>query len=137
MPTMASMTVKKADGVTNIVYDAITGSGGEGSPALWRQDTGADAALPTGLRSRFQLTSLPNGPKTARVIRGKGVFPYATVNTTTSIYSSKDQMVGEINLVIPEAIPSSQRAEYVHQFLNLCAAQLVKDSGVAGYAPRG
>ncbi len=136
MPTMASITVKKADGATNIIFDSLTGSGGEGSPALWRQDTGAVAALPTGLRSRFALTSAANGPKTARVLRGKGVFPYATQNTATSIYSAKDQCIGEINLTIPDAIPSTDRAEFVHQFLNWCAVTLVKDSAIAGFAPR-
>jgi hypothetical protein len=133
---MASITVKKADGATNIVFDALTGSGGEGSPAMWRQDTGAVAALPTGLRSRFALASASNGPKTARVLRGKGVFPYATQNTSTSIYSAQHQMIGEINLTIPDAIPSTERAEFVHQFLNLCQAQLTKDQAIAGFAAR-
>jgi hypothetical protein len=46
MPTMASITVKKADGTTDIVYDALAASGGDNSPAAWRQDTGAVAPLP-------------------------------------------------------------------------------------------
>lgn len=58
MPTMANLTVKKYDGVTDIVYDALSASGGDGSPAVWRQDTGAVAALPVGLRKAFKLWTL-------------------------------------------------------------------------------
>lgn len=49
MPTMANITVKKADGTTDIVFDAIAGSGGDTSAARWRQDTGNTVGLPVGL----------------------------------------------------------------------------------------
>lgn len=65
MPTMANITVKKFDGTTDIVFDALSGSGGDGSPAVWRQDTGAAAGLPVGLRKSFKLWTTWNGPKTA------------------------------------------------------------------------
>ena len=55
MPSMASITVKKYDGTTDIVFDALSASGGDNSPAVWRQDTGATAGLPVGLRSLFRL----------------------------------------------------------------------------------
>lgn len=134
MPTMASQTVKKADGTTDIVYDAVAGSGGESSPAVWRQDTGAAAGLPVGLRSFFKLTSKWNGPKTARQMLVEGVMPYAVQDSTTTLYSAKDRVVMTATITMPQAIPSANLNEVV-QMLNLMAASLTKSSVQAGYAP--
>jgi len=134
MPTMASITVKKADTTTDIVYDAIAGSGGESSPAVWRQDTGAAAGLPVGLRSSFKLTSKWNGPKTARQISFEIVMPYAVQDSTTTLYSAKDRVVLTGIATMPQGIPAANLNE-VSQGLNLLAATLVKSSVQAGYAP--
>jgi len=134
MPTMASITVKKADTTTDIIYDAVAGSGGEGSPAVWRQDTGAAAGLPVGLRSFFKLTSKWNGPKTARQLSFELVMPYAVQDTTTTLYSAKDRVVGVATFTMPQAIPAANLNE-VSQLLNLMAATLTKSSVQAGYAP--
>jgi len=134
MPTMASITVKKADTTTDIVYDAIAGSGGESSPAVWRQDTGAAAGLPVGLRSSFKLTSKWNGPKTARQISFEIVMPYAVQDSTTTLYSAKDRVVLTGIATMPQGIPAANLNE-VSQGLNLLAAALVKSSVQAGYAP--
>jgi hypothetical protein len=132
---MASITVKKADGTTDIVFDALTASGGESSPAVWRQDTGAAAGLPVGLRSFFKLASKWNGPKTARVMSFELVFPYAIQDTTTTLYSAKDRAVMTASFTMPQGIPASQLNEAAAQALNLCAAALTKSSVQAGYAP--
>jgi len=134
MPTMASITVKKADTTTDIIYDAVAGSGGEGSPAVWRQDTGAAAGLPVGLRSFFKLTSKWNGPKTARQLSFELVMPYAVQDSTTTLYSAKDRVVGVATFTMPQAIPAANLNE-VSQLLNLMAATLTKSSVQAGYAP--
>jgi hypothetical protein len=134
MPSMASITVKKADGTTDIVYDMQAGSGGENSPAVWRQDTGAAAGLPVGLRSFFKLTSKWNGPKTARQMIFEIVMPYAVQDSTTTLYSSKDRVVLNATITMPQAIPSANLNEVV-QALNLMAATLTKSSVQAGYAP--
>lgn len=135
MPTMASITVKKADGITDIVYDAIAASGGDSSPAVWRQDTGAVAGLPIGLRNMFKMFQSWNGPKTARVIRMQMLFPYAVQNTTTTLFSATDRVPLEITVTVPQSIPATAINEAVYQGLNLAAALLVKQSAVAGYAP--
>jgi hypothetical protein len=131
---MASITVKKADGTTDIVFDAISASGGDSSPAVWRQDTGAAAGLPVGLRSSFTLQSTWNGPKTARQMKFNFVMPYATQDSTTTLYSAKDRVVSEGVITLPVACPATHLNE-VAQFLNLMAAALVKSSSQAGYAP--
>lgn len=135
MPTMASLTVKKKDGTTDIVYDAVTASGGDTSPAVWRQDTGAAAGLPVGLRSIFRMFQGWNGPKTARVIRMFMRFPYAVQDSTTTLYSAKDSVAVDISVTIPQSIPATNIGEAVYQAMNLAAATLVKQSLDAGYAP--
>lgn len=135
MPTMASMTVKKADGTTDIVYDALAASGGDSSPAIWRQDTGAVAGLPNGLKALLKLFSGWNGPKTARVLRFQYRRPYATQDTTTSLYSSKDAVVVEVTCTVPQNMPASEASEGVYQGLNLASHSLVKTSMNYGFAP--
>lgn len=135
MPAMANITVKKNDGTTDIVFDALSASGGDGSPAVWRQDTGAVSALPIGLRSLFKLLTQWNGPKTARQMKYQLHFPYAVQDSTTTLYSSKDKVLFDGIVTIPQGIPSTHIDEAISQGLNLLAATLVKSSGKAGFAP--
>jgi hypothetical protein len=132
---MASITVKKYDGTTDIVYDEVAASGGDGSPAVWRQDTGAAAGLPVGLRNLFKVWALSNGPKTARQLKFNFVAPYALQDSTTTKYSASDRVVLEGIISIPQALPATQINESVYQVLNLLASALVKQSAAAGYAP--
>jgi len=135
MPAMASITVKKFDGTTDIVYDALSASGGDGSPAVWRQDTGAAAGLPIGLRNWFKLLSQWNGPKTARQLKFEMNFPYAVQDSTTTLYSAKDRVVLNGIMTVPQGIPATAINEACYQAMNLMAATLVKQSEAAGYAP--
>lgn len=136
MPSMASITVKKFDGTTDIVYDALSASGGDLSPAVWRQDTGAAAGLPVGLRPTLKLLTKWNGPKTARVADVEYVYPYATQDTTTTLYSAKDRAVFRNGAwTLPQGMPASVLNEAAYQFGNLMGSSLIKASMAAGYAP--
>lgn len=135
MPTMANITVKKADGTTDIVFDALSGSGGDGSPAVWRQDTGAASGLPVGHRKLLKLWTVWNGPKTARQMKFNFVMPYAVQDSTTTLYSTKDKVVFDGIITIPQGIPAAEINEAVYQGLNVLASALFKQSGAAGYAP--
>lgn len=135
MPTMANITVKKNDGTTDIVYDALSGSGGDNTPASWRQDTGEVAGKPMGLRKTFEVKTKWNGPKTARQLTFQYVGPYAVQDSTTTLYSAKDRLVFTGIMTVPMAIPSSEINEFVSQAVNLLASTLIKDSAKAGFAP--
>jgi hypothetical protein len=132
---MASLTVKKADETTSIVYDSLTPAAGDGSDAVWRQDTGANAAVPVGHRAMLKLRTIDNGTKTAR--RTVVVFnrPYSTQNTTTSKYEAKDSVVARLEITTPSAIPAGEISEGVRQFLNCLNQTLVKQAAESGYAP--
>lgn len=134
MPAMASMTVKKNDGTTDIVYDALAASAGDSSPAVWRQDTGANAALPVGLRAILRNMTRWNGPKTARVMEMQYRRPYAVQDSTTTLFSGKDQVLLDVRVVVPQSIPASEINEAIAQGLNLCAHTLTKQIGQSGYS---
>lgn len=137
MPSMASITVKKADETTDITYDAIAPSAGDNADAIWRQDTGANAALPLGMRALAKLRSLWNGPKTAR----RTVFvyerPYTVLNSTTNRYESSDSLVMRIEITAPQRMPAAEINEGVYQGLNIAGktSGLVKTSASSGYSP--
>ncbi len=135
MPTMASITVKKNDGTTDIVFDAVAASGGDSSPAVWRQDTGAAAGMPVGLRPLIKMLSKWNGPKTARVVSVNGDFPYSYQDTTTTVYSAKDRVICNLVITLPQGIPAANLNEAAAQQMNLFASALMKASFQAGYSP--
>lgn len=135
MPTMAPLTVKKADETTNITYDVITPSRGDGNEAVWRQDTLAPASMPAGLRAILKLKSMWNGPKDAR--RSVMTFnrPHAVLDSTTSLYKANGSVFGRLELTVPQGMPVAEANEGVYQFLNLAAQTLIKQSASTGYAP--
>jgi hypothetical protein len=135
MPAMAAIVVKMNDGTTNITYDAVAASGGDNSPAVWRQDTGAPAGLPVGLRPYLKIGSKWNGPKTARIMNVEYVYPYATQDTTTTLYSSRDRVVvNGGNYTAPQGVPATVLNEASAQYSNLIASPLVKSILASGYS---
>lgn len=136
MPAAVSLTVKKADEVTNITYDIIQGSPGDTGMALWRQDTGANAALPAGMRATLMQGSKWNGPKTARRVTLLYNRPYALLNTTTQRYEALDKVIGRTELLLPFAIPAAELNESVYQYFNLLglASGNLKITTGQGYA---
>lgn len=138
MPAVASLVVKKADETTNITYDALVGAAGDTSAAVWRQDTGAVAAMPIGHRASMSMRTVWNGPRTARRVVVEYRRPYSLLNSSTGKYEVTDTCVGRLELTIPQAIPSSEINESVYQWYNLIGltSGLVKTSSAAGYAPQ-
>lgn len=132
MPSMADITVKKADGTTNIVYSALTPSSGDKTAAQWRSESAGPAA---GLRPTFQMESQFNGPRTARRISLQGQYPYNLTDTTTNQTSVVARIPFQATITIPVSIPDVIVAECVAQFTNLLASPLVQASTKIGYAP--
>lgn len=133
MPSMADLTVKKNDGTTDIVFNALSASAGDTVPAQWRQDTGNTA--PTGLRPIVKMVAQDNGPRTARRVRVSGSFPFTYVDTPTSLVKSNDKCVFEFTAVLPGAIPQSALDEGISQFINVLGAALVRASVKSGFGP--
>lgn len=136
MPTMASMTVKKFDGVTDIIYDQLTPSGGDGVPAVWRQDTGALATLPNMMRASLQLFTKNNGKGNARQSNFLYRMPFAVLDTTTGLYTSPAAFQASGIVTLPSNMPVTVSNEASYQFCHLMAHLLVKQQFASGYAAR-
>lgn len=135
MPNMANITVKKADGITDVIYTVLAPAGPDGSKAVWRQDTAQPLNMPVGHRPIMEVRSVNNGPNTARRVEVTFKFPYSYDNTTTGRRETVDQCVGSATFTAPKEIPVSISDEAAHQFANACASALMKATFTSGYAP--
>lgn len=130
MANMANITVKKADGTTDIVYVAKQAAAGDSSPARWAADS--VSTIP-GHRPTFQLRTRDNGPKTARAFESAFRFPVVV------LVSGVPTVVGTIPVntsgTLPQGIELTYIQEAVAQSANLVASSLYKQSLVEGYAP--
>jgi hypothetical protein len=132
MPTMANITVKKADGTTDITYTALSPSAGDGVPAAWRSESAGSAP---GFKPLLSLWSKTNGNRTARRVEYDYSYPQTATDSTTTLTSVINKPIAKGYFVIPNEVPDTVLAEYVAQCTNLLASTLVKDSIKAGYAP--
>ena len=66
MAQISDITVKKADGTTDVVYVAATPSAGDKSPAVWTQNAFSGIQ---GFRPRFEVQTQDNGAGNVRQMR--------------------------------------------------------------------
>jgi hypothetical protein len=130
MPTMANMTVKKADGTTDIVYTVVQPSAGSSQPAVWRAPGGGAPAFQPELRVRAQ----GNQAGTTRRVEATISYPeyYVDANGLTKV---NNRALLTMACVVPTGMASTAVSEAVHQGLNLFAHALMKSSGIEGYSP--
>ncbi len=132
MPTATSITVKKYDGTTDIVWTLLASSGGDNSPAVWRSET---AAGTVGQRPTFKISARDNGPKTARRVDFSGAFPSVYTNSSTGQTEVRGTIPFTASFAVPSNLSSTDMNEAAAQLTNLIAYSLSKDSIRLGYAP--
>lgn len=132
MPTMADITVKKADGTTDIVYAAMAPSSGDSVPAVWRNESGGTASA---FKPTFSLLSKYNGPKTARRLTANYSMPQTATDSTTGLTSVVNTIPVQFTIALPVEAPQTAIDEAVHQLTNLLASTLVRSALKVGYAP--
>lgn len=130
MPNMADVTVKKADGTTNVVFVGKVPSAGDKSPAVFSQDS---ASTIRNQRPVIQVVSQSNGPKTARRVSITGKMP--VLRTIGGAVSVEHEIPLTLTAAIPTAVSDSEADEAVAQFTNFCAAALIRTALSSGYAP--
>jgi hypothetical protein len=128
MSNMANITVKKADGATDIVFDAMSPSAGDKSPAFWRAE--AVSAFP-GRCPTLSLSTQNNGPATARVFEARFTYP---------VFDEAGVLLGKVPMtltgLIPNQISRNDAAEAVHQGTGLMSSALVREALKTGYSPK-
>ncbi len=134
MAAIADISVLKADETTSLTYTAFNGSGGDRSPAQWKQSVGQPAAKPSSLYPSVQMEASWNGPKTARVVTVKFVYPQAILSADTSTYTSPHRGVFEGRWVLPQAMPQTDLNEFAAQSGHFCGRPTVVQQIATGYA---
>lgn len=129
MPQMANVTVKKADGTTDIVYTAEVPSAGDSSPAQWSSKS---ASTTRAYRPIIRMTTAYNGPKTARRVSVTGKYPIVRQ------VSGVDTLVGtiplELSAVIPLIVTDVEASEATRQFENFVTNVLIRECIEQGFA---
>lgn len=122
MSTAASITVKKADGSTDIIFGVLEGRSGD-NPAKWKAPAlGATPVTQPELRVHSREVA---GTDKAKVI-ATFVYPYHVVNSTTGVTTVVDREMFRLEYTGSNAIPSATRAEGVHQGMNLLSSAAFK-----------
>jgi hypothetical protein len=131
MTAMANIVVKANDGTTDVTYTQQNASGGDKSPAIWRELTvGAAPAH----RTFFAMVAQDNGQKTARRVSTNYVLPYLVTGSDGRIVVA-DRCIIQCSGVLPNGMPSALTNEAIAQCMNLHASALIKLSFQSGYAP--
>lgn len=132
MPNMANITVKKADGTTDVTYTASTPSAGDKSPAIWTQNSFSTIQ---GFRPRLEIGTQNNGANTIRQMRVKYSYPSLFTDTTTGLQKLLKTVGFDGICYMPKDLTTTEWKEAWAQLGNLLASTLVRSVAEEGYAP--
>lgn len=126
MPQLSNLTVKKADGTTDIVYTGLSPSAGYGSPALFRSNS-----VGTSIAQRPSLLVTPISRPNRTVVKTNYVYPI--IDPATGKVVDYGTIKAESNF--PVTADDSVINEITHQGTNLLATALVKSVFKEGMGP--
>lgn len=129
---MNNITIKKADGTTDVIYTGVTVSAGDNSPAVYRNNT---VGTTLAERPSLLISSKSNGPKTARRVDVNYSWPIMSQDSGGNKLLS-GRMTGSASVLIPQNQDVALIKEQAYQFGNLMATAIVKTALESGYAPR-
>lgn len=132
MPTMADITIKKADGTTDITYTALTPSSGDKVPAQWRVESLGTVA---GNRPTLTISSRYSQDRKARLVEGRVVLPETFTDSSTGIISVRNREMLSFNTVIHLDTSDSVIGELAAQSANLLTSALMQSVLRTGFAP--
>lgn len=128
MPTMADITVKAANGTTDVVLKAKTPSFGDKSDAVWTIDASSTIR---NHRATFTSQTLWNGPKTARRAIARASWP--VVRMVEGVETIVHRCEGSQNVLVPQGLTDSEVAEFVHVYGNFLVSNLIREVQKSGY----
>lgn len=127
---MTNITVKKNDNTTDQVWTMVQASGGERSPAIWRNlSVGAAPAF----NPEFRQEARGNADGSVRRVYGTIQWPQ-TVTDANGIIKKVNGLLVKFEVVNPTAMPPADVNEGVSQAFHLLASTVQKDASKAGFA---
>jgi hypothetical protein len=131
---MADITVKKADGTTDVTYSKVNGAAGDQSPAVW--EVTAASAVPA-FRPRLVVKSRNYAGQTpGRRLEAELLWP-VTVTGTDGVTRLVDTLSVKGNFTLSRSVPQTDIDEAMYQGGNLMGSLLMKQSAASGSAPSG
>lgn len=122
MPNLANITVKKADGSTDITWTGVQPSSGDTVPAVWRSNSVGTALAH---RPYMNVSVRNNANKTLRRVTVEGFFP-ETAEGADGITRVINTAPMRAEIGIPNGMSDVAVTEAVHQLMNLLASTLMK-----------
>lgn len=132
MPDMADIVVKKADNTTNVTYTKVQASGGDKSPAQWRDNAFGGTV---GQRPELRVRAGANGAQNARKVEGTYTYPQLYTDTTTGLSQVWKRANASFSCSVPTEMTDAALAEFAAQFGNLVASSLIRSVNSSGAAP--
>lgn len=129
---ITNLTVKKADGTTDITYTGVSPSSGDGVPAIWKSQTVGNA-----LSHQPELRiSARNGGKGGvnRVFRLTFQYPETATNSTTGLTYVVRALPIAMDVPIPKDMPTATVSEALKQFANLLDHADIQAVLLSGYS---
>jgi len=131
MVTQVAMTVKKNDGVTDVIYTNTQASGGDSAPAIW-QLTAASGYMAFRPELRMKASAAGDGLK--RRPEASYTYPVTAVGSDGKTY-----VANRANFTLSGSIPNDMSDadvnEAVAQFFNCLVHANVKQSFQSRFAP--
>lgn len=129
---MGNLTIKKADGTTDVTFTMIAASAGDNSPALYRSTTTGQAA---NRQDSLEVSGRSNGNGDVRRVDQKFTRCYNVVGTD-NVERLTSKVIVSISVAAPTNVPQSHIDEAVAQSANLYRHADIQLACKAGYAPR-
>lgn len=129
------ITFKDVDGTTDVVYEAVQGSSGDNSPAVYRLVV-SDRTVPLNQIPTFQIGVKSNGPKTGRRLTTDYASPIMQGDLLTSALKVVGKTPGTHSILLPLSLSPQAATRESHHFAMLNASQAVRNAAATGYAPR-
>lgn len=129
MPSLSDVTVKKADGTTDITFSGLNPAGGDGIPAIFRSQT---VGTVPGFKPEVRV--LAKAKKDERVVRLTARYPNVkTIDGVPTLASQGSKMTLEFQL--DESQNQSDIDEASAQFLNFANSTLFIECVRTGFPP--
>lgn len=133
MPSFGNLTVKKYDGTTDVVYTAKAPAAGDGSNAIFRNETvGSTIAQQPEFRFRAQAATKKGIPY--RVANSSYKWPKSITNSTTGEVTVVNGVTVTVQVEVNQTMSAADINEAVYQSLNLAAHASVKQGCRDGYS---
>lgn len=132
MPNLGNITIKKADGTTDVLFTGISPSAGDKTPAIFRSNSVGSNVL---ARPELRVTTQNNGTNTARRVKIDFSYPQVTDNMVQGTRTVAGRANFSLTGIVPVAMDDEIVAEACTQVINLLASPLIRDVVLSGYAP--